>query len=236
MSLTNRQVTILFEVISAYVEAAEPVSSGEIARRGVDASPATIRAELAALEAQGYLVQPHTSAGRAPTPAAYELYVEHIQQQAARIAAERVERFARLIAEVAADVRLAGHAIARALASEARQAVVVGIAHGDAYATGLSYVVVQPEFHDRETLYAFTAGFDDLDNTIAVIDAQLTGDAAAILGDGNPFGGQCGTVAGHLALPEGHRLTIGIAGPMRMAYDRQFELLRDIRYAAMGIV
>ncbi|MDO8463329.1 MAG: hypothetical protein Q7S96_03620 [bacterium] len=229
--LTNRQIAILFEVIAAYVAVPEPVSSGELARRGIAASAATIRADLAVLEAQGYLVQPHTSAGRIPTPAGYEVYVAHVRQYTCQVAEQRVEQFARLIAEVMADIHLAGQAIARAIASEAGQAVVVGVSRDNAYATGLSYVIVQPEFHDPAVLRAFTAAIDDLRASVAVIDAHLTDDSTVIIGTENPFGEQCGTVASRLELPEGHRITIGITGPMRMAYDAQLGLLRDVRAA-----
>lgn len=235
MALTNRQTAILFEVIASYVARAEPVASSEIARRGVDASAATIRNELAELEAQGYLVQPHTSAGRIPTPAAYELYVAYLRRQEACLARERVAQFARLIVEVAGDLRLAGYALARAVASEAGQAVVVRVTTTDAYATGLSYVVVQPEFQDAAVLRAFTAGLDDLRDSLAAIDAHLDDDAAVIIGSDNPFGAQCSTVAGRLALPAGHAITLGITGPMRMAYDRHLGILRDVREAAASV-
>lgn len=249
MSLTPRQTAILFEVIAEYIATAQPVASGALVRR-VDASAATVRNECAALEGEGYLVQPHTSAGRVPTPAAYEMYVEYLQRQEASGLSPsrrsrgqprdgggetdaRIAAFARLIAEVSADLHLAVRAIARAIAAEAGQAAVVGVVREDAAAAGLSFVIVQPEFQDADVRRAFSEGIDALDDSLAAIDAQLNEDEMVILGDANPFGAQAGTVAGHLALPEGHRLTIGITGPMRMAYDRQLGLLRDVR-AAVG--
>src|SRR5207244_10452018 len=70
----NRQV--LLAVIAEYVETGEPVGSRAVARRHIQGlSPATIRNAMADLEELGYLVQPHTSAGRVPTDAAYRFYV-----------------------------------------------------------------------------------------------------------------------------------------------------------------
>lgn len=75
--LSERQELILRLVVEAYLEAGRPVPSKEVAERPeVEWGPSTVRAELAALEAAGYLTHPHTSAGRVPTDAGYRRYVD----------------------------------------------------------------------------------------------------------------------------------------------------------------
>ncbi|MFN8217476.1 MAG: heat-inducible transcriptional repressor HrcA [Solirubrobacterales bacterium] len=75
--LSERQELILRLVVEAYLASARPVGSRELAeRREIEWGPSTVRSELAALEAEGYLTHPHTSAGRVPTDAGYRLYVE----------------------------------------------------------------------------------------------------------------------------------------------------------------
>jgi heat-inducible transcriptional repressor len=75
--LSERQELILQLVVDAYLASARPVSSKEVAERPeVEWGPSTVRAELAALEAAGYLTHPHTSAGRIPTDAGYRRYVD----------------------------------------------------------------------------------------------------------------------------------------------------------------
>src|SRR5213078_3915076 len=75
--LTERQQQILRLVVDAYLASGEPVGSKAIAAaEGVEWSPSTVRAELAALEAAGYLTHPHTSAGRVPTEAGYRFYAD----------------------------------------------------------------------------------------------------------------------------------------------------------------
>jgi heat-inducible transcriptional repressor len=80
--ITARQRAILTAVIESYIETGEPVGSSTIARLhgtpGAGLSPATIRNEMAELAAQGFLEQPHTSAGRVPTALAFRLYVEQL--------------------------------------------------------------------------------------------------------------------------------------------------------------
>jgi heat-inducible transcriptional repressor len=75
--LSERQELILRLVVDAHLDSARPVPSKEVAERPeVDCGPSTARAELAALEAAGYLTHPHTSAGRVPTDAGYRRYVD----------------------------------------------------------------------------------------------------------------------------------------------------------------
>jgi heat-inducible transcriptional repressor len=75
--LSPRQELILRLVVDAYLASAKPVGSKEIAEKAeVECGPSTVRAELAALEAAGYLTHPHTSAGRVPTDSGYRRYVD----------------------------------------------------------------------------------------------------------------------------------------------------------------
>jgi len=75
--LTERRRNILYDLIQEYVSTAVPVSSGKIAHNyETKISPATVRNELVQLEMDGYVFQPHTSAGRIPSPKAYRYYIE----------------------------------------------------------------------------------------------------------------------------------------------------------------
>ena len=82
MELTARKKEILKVVTERYIDAAEPVSSKYIAQAmGGSVSSATIRNELADLVEMGYLEQPHTSAGRIPSPKGYRLYVNELMER-----------------------------------------------------------------------------------------------------------------------------------------------------------
>lgn len=79
MELSERKKKILRAVIESYVQNAEPVGSKAVAElAGLDVSSATIRNDMADLEEQGYLEQPHTSAGRIPSAKGYRLYVNEL--------------------------------------------------------------------------------------------------------------------------------------------------------------
>lgn len=82
MELSERKKKILAAVIDEYVKTAEPVGSKTIAEtKGLGCSSATIRNELSELVNLGYLEQPHTSAGRVPTPLGYRMYVNELMQE-----------------------------------------------------------------------------------------------------------------------------------------------------------
>ena len=81
MDLTERKKKILRAIIENYIQTAEPVGSKVIASTpGLNVSPATIRNEMADLEALGLLEQPHTSAGRIPSPGGYRVYVNELME------------------------------------------------------------------------------------------------------------------------------------------------------------
>ncbi len=82
--LSERQELILRLVVEDYLGAGRPVPSKEVAERPeVEWGPSTVRAELAALEAAGFLTHPHTSAGRVPTDSGYRLYVDSMLESGA---------------------------------------------------------------------------------------------------------------------------------------------------------
>src|SRR6202453_1464050 len=79
----KRHQQILTDVVRAYIETGEPVSSRSISRMHIKPlSSATVRNVMADLEDEGLLYQPHTSAGRVPTAAAYRFFVEQVAAQA----------------------------------------------------------------------------------------------------------------------------------------------------------
>ncbi len=113
--LTERQELILRLVVDAYLASARPVGSRELAaQREVSWGPSTVRAELAALELEGFLTHPHTSAGRIPTDVGYRRYVDLLLESGEPTAATRVElELSRLRREVDEAMRETTAALAQ---------------------------------------------------------------------------------------------------------------------------
>src|SRR3954453_10764506 len=79
--LDDRKAAILRAVVEEYIETAQPVGSQHVAQHtGLSVSSATVRNEMAVLEREGYLVQPHTSAGRIPTDKGYRFFVDTLSE------------------------------------------------------------------------------------------------------------------------------------------------------------
>lgn len=88
--LDDRKLAVLRAVVEDYVSTMEPVGSKSLVdRHHLDVSPATIRNDMAVLEEQGYIAQPHTSAGRIPTDKGYRLFVDRLSGVKPLSAAER---------------------------------------------------------------------------------------------------------------------------------------------------
>ncbi|HZW36652.1 MAG TPA: heat-inducible transcriptional repressor HrcA [Candidatus Deferrimicrobiaceae bacterium] len=95
--LDDRGAQVLRHVVEDYIETAEPVGSRTISKKmGQQLSPATIRNIMADLEEMGYLVQPHTSAGRVPTSSGFRYYVDYLlaRRKLARPERDQLQRMA----------------------------------------------------------------------------------------------------------------------------------------------
>ncbi len=116
-TLTDRRQRILAIVVQEYVQAATPVSSKNIAERyNLGVSAATIRNDLAALEEEGLLTHPHTSAGRVPTDAGYRFFVHNLLADADLPRTEQLtirNEFQRVPQEIEQWLRLSAAVLAR---------------------------------------------------------------------------------------------------------------------------
>jgi heat-inducible transcriptional repressor len=88
--LEDRKLDVLRAIVEDYVSTEEPVGSKSLVERhNLGVSPATIRNDMAALEDEGYIAQPHTSAGRIPTDKGYRLFVDRLSSVKPLSVAER---------------------------------------------------------------------------------------------------------------------------------------------------
>lgn len=87
--ISPRKTKILELIIESYIETAEPIASRTVAQKcNLGISPATIRNEMSDLEEMGYIIQPHTSAGRIPSDKGYRLYVDNLMKHKKLTASE----------------------------------------------------------------------------------------------------------------------------------------------------
>ena len=122
--MDDRKLEVLRAIVTDYVSTQEPVGSKALVERHrLDVSPATIRNDMAALEEEGYLIQPHTSAGRVPTDKGYRLFVDRLAMVKPPSTAER-QAISTFLAG-AADIDEIVHRTVRLLAQLTRQVAIV---------------------------------------------------------------------------------------------------------------
>src|SRR5436190_10422466 len=122
--LSERRLQVLRAIVQDYVGTEEPVGSKALTERhNLGVSPATVRNDMAALEDEGYIAQPHTSAGRIPTDKGYRLFVDRIGTVKPLTPAEK--RAIQSFLEGAVDLDDVLHRTVRLLAQLTRQVAVV---------------------------------------------------------------------------------------------------------------
>jgi heat-inducible transcriptional repressor len=226
----QRKRLVFRAVVREYVETAEPVGSETIlGKHHFGVSPATIRNDMADLEDEGYLAQPHTSAGRVPTEEGYRFYVDEFVREAAHSLAARQRQALEAYAEaLAADAEARLRAFARELAHQAGETVVISFG-GSQYATGMANLVRKPEFQDASALLAATEAFDDLDRIAADLLRRAQDGPSVRIGHDSPFGAPMSTVTIRISVPGRGDGVVGIVGPARMDYDANVALLDYVR-------
>lgn len=220
--MTNRQQTLLKELLEAYISQAEPVSSAVLAKR-VAVSSATVRNELAALEEEGYVHQPHTSAGRVPTLKAYELYVQTFLQPKAPTAT---------VQERLNDARKqddAEKAVARILADITGVAVFVAKDKNTFFYTGLSQLFAQPEFMDQRYVVNLSAVLDVLDTVMPKLFDVAHAESSILLGKENPFGSTSSLFLTHMEWQTETDGLCAVLAPLRTDYNRHAGLLNSLK-------
>ncbi len=115
--MDKRKRLILHAIIQDYISSAEPIGSRTLVKRHqIDLSPATIRNEMADLEEMGYLQQPHTSAGRIPSPKGYRYYVNSILEDSS-LTPQDLSRVEELISAAGISLSKNPRQLARLLAA-----------------------------------------------------------------------------------------------------------------------
>jgi heat-inducible transcriptional repressor len=148
MNLSPRQTQILKVIVEEYISTAEPVASESLEKKyNLGVSPATIRNEMAYLSDQGFLRQPHTSAGRVPTPVGIRFYVDHLMQERRLSVADEVSTKEQMW-DVRYNFDKLMRASALALAEKTKSLSIVATDTGDVYSAGVANILDMPEFFD----------------------------------------------------------------------------------------
>lgn len=228
--MTPRQEQILKSVIEQYAEVAVPVGSVTLAKL-FNASPATIRSEMAELEEMGFLKQTHTSSGRVPTDKGYRQYVNELQSgheegEGSEVAISRH-------AARALEGRISVNNLPETMIKNAVDTLVeltqnLGLATiGDSlYISGMSNLFAHPEFSDGENIREVAQLLDNLEPWIKEVAPGKP--LSVYIGSENPIGmgSGCSLVISKFKSPYSENSYIGTLGPTRQSYSQVMEVVR----------
>lgn len=229
-SLSVRQTQILKSIIDEYVETAEPVGSEALEKKySLGVSPATVRNEMMSLTKTGYLRQPHTSAGRVPSPKAMKFYIEQLMEERQMSLADEVK--------VKEDVRgkvddlddfldEATHELAHVTQS---LAICALDKEEKVWHAGYSHVFENPEFADFESTSSLFSFLEEMSMMHDLFFRRMTGltPVEVIFGEelGWPGFDPVGVVGSRFEIG-GRQGALGVIGPSRLEYQRVIPVIR----------
>lgn len=226
-NLSQRQISILKAIIDEYIATAEPVGSETLDKKySLGVSPATIRNEMVRLTEMKLLKQPHSSAGRAPTPVAMKYYVDHLMKPKNMSVAEEVA-----VKEKIWDYRQEVDKLLREstkmLAEKTKTLALTVTRDGDIYYAGAANILDMPEFYDYNLTHHLLSVLDEVGYWWAILDKQV--DVFDIL-LGDEMGTeqsleQCGFIYNKFTTPHVTG-AIGVVGPSRLNYQSIIPVVR----------
>ena len=223
--MTDRQDKILRAVVEEYAEVASPVGSQLLAKL-FNVSSATIRSEMAELERQGYIKQPHTSAGRIPTDKGYRYYVNAATEEEHAVAAGGAER--------ALTARIGGGSMPERTIKntvdtlvELTQNLGVATIGNQLYMSGLSNLFGQPEFINSVQVKEVAKLLDNLEPWLR--EAAPNKSLSVYIGQENPIGRNsgCSLIISKFRSPYSDKSFIGVLGPTRQSYKEVMGLVEN---------
>lgn len=228
--MDTRKHKLLTFIVEQHIQKAAPIGSKEVAMSGAfDVSAATIRNEMNELERDGYLFQPHTSAGRVPTNKGYRVYVDHLVNKNTLNSQEQAflkKRLVHLEDKMDQLIRLT----ARALADASHDAAVM-YNEKEAVASGIANLLQKPEFRESESVHEVAELFDNPEAYIEKLPRAKEGKEITVyIGDETPTGKKmnCSFVVSEIPSPEGSTQYLALIGPTRMNYKNNMRLIRYI--------
>lgn len=216
--MNQRCAHLLCGLVEEYIRTAEPQSSAYLKRvLELAVSPATVRAWMQDLESEGFLEQPHASAGRMPTDQGYRYYVDHTQPHSSAASRRRVEE--------------SPQALVRRLARAAHALAVAALPTGRVEQFGLLELMLQPEGSNRHAVQEISSILDHLHDYIEELaEYSDSSQTAVFIGQENPF-----LLATHTSMlvravadQQGRRSFVLLIGPRRMPYSENIALLERV--------
>jgi transcriptional regulator of heat shock response len=226
--LTPRQIQILKAIIEEYIATAQPVGSETLDKKhNLGVSPATIRNEMVRLTEMKLLNQPHTSAGRSPTPVAMKYYVEQLMKPRDMSVTEEVS-VKEKIWDYRQEVDKLLREATKTLAARTRTLALTATKDGDLYYAGAANILDMPEFYDYQLTHELFETLDRFEFWWNILESQTDAFDIVLGEEFSTSSGlsQCGFVYTKFVSPHVSG-AIGVVGPSRLNYA---QVVPQVRY------
>lgn len=234
MELTERQQQILISIIETYVRTAEPVGSEELMREyNFPFSSATIRSVMSHLEREGYLFQPHISAGRIPTDKGYRFFVNFVtDKRLHKMNLAEQKSLEEELLKLRLREKMMARTLAKLLAAFSNNLAITGLLdEREFFESGIKQLVSQPDFQNVDEICQIAEVLDYLDENIEELTKELKPkQVKTFIGKENFFteSGDCAIVISQCVLPDGEKGIVAILGPKRMEYKRNISIIEQV--------
>ena len=218
--MDQRKELILNTIIKEHIKTGMPVGSGVLVEKyKLDVSPATVRNDMSALEEEGFIAQPHTSAGRVPTEKAYRKYLDGLKTKRLNKSDEES-----LLGTIQGQSEKNYKDTAK-MVSQLTSATVFWAPHkNNLFYTGISNLFQQPEFSQLNLIYDISSIIDRIDDILEEEYNKFEPGLNILIGRENPFSEHCGAIILKYQHNENDGI-LGILGPMRMDYQRNIGIV-----------
>jgi len=229
--VNKRQQEILAAIIEEYTDSAVPVGSKVLVEKyGFDISPATIRNDMVSLEKDGFLYQPHVSAGRIPTDKGYKYFVEEIMADTELSLKDQKKLQVELLKLRAQHQRLS-RTTAKLLSGMSGN-LAISTMEKDFSDFGIRELLEKPEFQEVDEFCKIVEALDFIDENVDFILKNVKeGETKIFIGKDNPIKGinNCSMVVSPYTTKSGDKGVLAIIGPKRMKYAENKSLLNYVR-------
>lgn len=230
--MNKRQEQLLNLVIEHHIATAEPVGSRFlVSKGGLDWSEATVRNDLRALEEEGYLSHPHTSAGRLPTILGYRHYVDHLDFNRAK-PSRRLEKALDNASVKKTTEEAKEKNVAKAMAELSGETMLVAFSPDLVYYTGLSNLFQKPEFSELQIVADVSEMFDRCEERLGDFFEKVDDNPKYFIGDEHEFGEMFSVLAARFG--ENDESLVALLGPLRMDYRRNWNIMRKALEIMIG--
>ena len=219
MEMTVRQKEILNSIVTEYIRSAQPVSSKLLERRcrKFQVCPATIRNEMQKLAEDGFLSQPHTSAGRIPTDKGYRFFVDNLLEK--ELAEESFD-FGIEDWLAAGEIKIL-QSITKNLASISSNLALGYLSDSKIlWKDGWEEIIKEPEFEERDIVGDFIGMLESFEREIGGL--EVSSGIRVYIGKENPLpkSKEFSTIITKCHFPEEGEGILAIMGPKRMDYNK----------------